>query len=451
MQGTVEYCTTSDGVRIAYSVTGTGYPLLAIPGFLESFSLDSLVSFSRDFYAKLGTRRTLIRYDMRGTGLSERAIHDMSHAKQMLDLEAVVQALHLDHFSLWASTTAGPRAIEYAARYPDRVDRLVLYGTYARGIDVMPEHAVQALMTVSRANWEMGAQVIADMSGRRNYPELTVPFADMYVKSTSGEIAAMALEAFTSTDVSAMLKDIKASALVMHRRDDPIFPFALAQGLAAGIPGAQLVPLDGNMHAPQILDADSITDRVGAFLADLEEPSPEPVDEKDAGVTPFRAILFTDLVGHTQMMHRLGDDKGRDVLREHETITRRLLKENGGAEVKTMGDGFMASFPSVTKGVECAIALQRAFDKRNLSAAEPLNVRVGLNAGEPIEEDGDLFGETVIIAARIAAMAKGSEILCSLGVRELCGGKGFLFADRGEHAMRGFEDPVRVFEISWQG
>jgi adenylate cyclase len=127
------------------------------------------------------------------------------------------------------------------------------------------------------------------------------------------------------------------------------------------------------------------------------------------------------------------------------------LKQNGGAEVKTMGDGFMASFPSVTRGVECAIALQRAFDERNVSAAEPLNVRVGLNAGEPIEEDGDLFGETVIMAARIAAMAKGGEILSSLGVRELCGGKGFLFADRGEHAMRGFEDPVRVFEISWRG
>jgi adenylate cyclase len=127
------------------------------------------------------------------------------------------------------------------------------------------------------------------------------------------------------------------------------------------------------------------------------------------------------------------------------------LKGNGGAEVKTMGDGFMASFPSVTKGVECAIALQRAFDERNVSASEPLNVRVGLNAGEPIEEDGDLFGETVIMAARSAAMAKGGEILSSLGVRELCGGKGFLFADRGEHAMRGVEDPVRVFEISWRG
>jgi adenylate cyclase len=147
------------------------------------------------------------------------------------------------------------------------------------------------------------------------------------------------------------------------------------------------------------------------------------------------------------MMRRLGDEKGRAVLREHEQVTRNVLKANGGAEVKTMGDGFMASFTSVTKAVGCAIALQRAFDERNASAPEPVTVRVGLNAGEPIQEDGDLFGETVILAARIAAQAQGGEVLASMAVRELCAGKGFLFADLGEKAMRGFEDPVRVFEV----
>jgi class 3 adenylate cyclase len=115
-----------------------------------------------------------------------------------------------------------------------------------------------------------------------------------------------------------------------------------------------------------------------------------------------RTVLFTDLVGHTEMMSRLGDAKGRDVLREHERITHETLKQHGGAEVKTMGDGFMASFGSVTMAVECGVALQRAFAERD---GEPLNVRVGLNAGEPIEEDGDLFGATVILASRIAAKA----------------------------------------------
>jgi len=172
------------------------------------------------------------------------------------------------------------------------------------------------------------------------------------------------------------------------------------------------------------------------------------------------------------MMSRLGDERGRAVLREHEAITREVLKQHGGTEVKTMGDGFMASFGSVTKAVECAIALQRAFDARNnaktpdptsgvrfqpdrggagvTTPVEPLHVRVGLNAGEPIEEDGDLFGATVILASRIAARAEGGEILVADTVRGLCSGKRFLFADRGEFVAKGFEDPVRVYEVNWR-
>ena len=114
-----------------------------------------------------------------------------------------------------------------------------------------------------------------------------------------------------------------------------------------------------------------------------------------------------------------------------------------------MGDGFMASFTSVTKSVECGIALQRAFAER--LSDEPMRVGVGLNAGEPIQEDGDLFGATVILASRIAAKAEGGEILVADTVRGLCSGKGFLFADRGEFVAKGFEEPVRVYEVSWRG
>ena len=117
-----------------------------------------------------------------------------------------------------------------------------------------------------------------------------------------------------------------------------------------------------------------------------------------------------------------------------------------------MGDGFMASFGSVTKAVECAVALQRAFEERNQQTDKPINlaVRCGLNAGEPIEEDGDLFGATVILASRIAAKAGGGEILVADTVRGLCSGKGFLFADRGEFAAKGFDEAVRVYEVQWR-
>ena len=119
-----------------------------------------------------------------------------------------------------------------------------------------------------------------------------------------------------------------------------------------------------------------------------------------------------------------------------------------------MGDGFMASFGRVTRAVECAVALQRAIEERNRGGGRrseaALHVRVGLNAGEPIEEDGDLFGATVILASRIAAKAEGGEILVADTVRGLCSGKGFLFADRGEFVAKGFEEPVRVYEVRWR-
>jgi class 3 adenylate cyclase len=160
-------------------------------------------------------------------------------------------------------------------------------------------------------------------------------------------------------------------------------------------------------------------------------------------------VLFTDLVGHTEMMQRLGDAKGRDVLRQHEQLTRATLKDHGGHEVKTMGDGFMASFGGVTAAVDCAIALQRAFVAQG-SAAERLQVRVGLNAGEPIAEDGDLFGATVILASRICQRAGAGEILVPETVRGLLTGKSFVFSDRGEFAAKGFDDAVRLYEVRWR-
>jgi class 3 adenylate cyclase len=136
-------------------------------------------------------------------------------------------------------------------------------------------------------------------------------------------------------------------------------------------------------------------------------------------------------------------------LREHEALTREALQSYGGAEVKTMGDSFMATFGSASRALECAIAIQRAFKARNEAGSEPLNVRVGLSAGEPIAEADDLFGSAVIMAARIAGQAKGGEILLANVVRELTAGKGFLFSDRGEVALRGFEDAVHIFELNW--
>jgi class 3 adenylate cyclase len=278
-------------------------------------------------------------------------------------------------------------------------------------------------------------------------PVEAVRFFVEAVKATcSPEVWATYVEREATLDISDLVPKVQAPCLVLHRKDSRLVPASAVRAFAARLPDAKLLLLSGDSSVPYV-DTEQVLKPINEFLGTSAGPTSELAEHDGAVAT----VLFTDLVGHTAMMSRLGDERGRDVLREHERITRDLLAANGGKEVKTMGDGFMASFTSVTKAVACAVALQKAFAERNEGADEPLHVRVGLNAGEPIEEDGDLFGATVILASRLAARADGGEILVSDVVRGLCSGKGFLFADRGEFLAKGFEEPVRIYEISWRG
>ncbi len=202
------------------------------------------------------------------------------------------------------------------------------------------------------------------------------------------------------------------------------------------------MPLEGKGNLFCLGDYSKILSAVDAFLGDRAQAAASR--PREGG---FRTVLFTDIVGHTEMMQRLGDARGRDVLREHERITRETLKAHGGTEIKTDGDSFMVSFGSVTSAVECAVALQRAFASRE---GEPLHVRMGLNAGEPIEDGGDLFGATVILAARIKEQAGTGEILVPETVRGLLSGKGFMFGDRGEFVPKGFDEGVRLWDVRWR-
>jgi len=248
-------------------------------------------------------------------------------------------------------------------------------------------------------------------------------------------------------DVSDAAASLRTPTLVIHGRQDTVVPFALGRRLAATIPGAKFVPHEDNSFTPW-RNVDLIGDEMRALLG-------VEAGQIASAAGDVHTILFTDVEGSTALTDRLGDAKARELLREHEGITRDALKAHGGSEVKTMGDGFMTSFGSATKALECAIAIQRAFAERNESAEEPIRVRIGLNAGEPIAEDdpggrGDLCGTAVNMAARIAAKAEAGEILASNVVRELVAGKEFLFNDRGDTELRGFEDPVRVYEVRWR-
>jgi class 3 adenylate cyclase len=176
-----------------------------------------------------------------------------------------------------------------------------------------------------------------------------------------------------------------------------------------------------------------------------ESSEPPPAE------SAFRTIFFTDIEGSTALTQRLGDSKAMDIWREHDTVVRTALKAHGGNEVKHTGDGIMASFASVARAVECAVEVLRAFAARNEHSPDtPIRVRIGLSAGEPIEENRDLFGAAVQLTARLCGQAEPECILVSNVVRELCIGRKFAFTDRGEFMAKGFEDPVRAFEVGWR-
>jgi len=442
----VRYTRTSDGVDIAYATRGSGRPLVQLPPIPMS-QIQMAMRFEEDlaWMETLGQGGMFVRYDARGTGLSDRNVSDLSLDAHLRDLEAVVAELEKP-VTLWGQLASGTIAVAYAARHPEDMSHLVLWSAWAYGVDALKSGPVRALLGLASADWQMFTETAAQALSGWLAGELAHRTAEFFREGTDPEVGRAMIEAIEHFDVHEELKDVRCPTLVLQPRH-AVFPdVSVARLLAAGIPGARLVMLEGPPALSALAEQDART--LHEFLG-VESPA-----AAGAPHSSLVTVLFTDLVGHTEMMQRLGDERGRDVLREHERITREVLKANGGTEVKTMGDGFMASFGSVTKAVECAVALQRAIEDRNgkeeMGKGTALSVRVGLNAGEPIEEDGDLFGATVILASRIAAKAEGGEILVADTVRGLCSGKGFLFADRGEFVAKGIEEPVRVYEVSWR-
>ncbi len=439
----IQYAKTEDGVSIAYWKVGKGLPLVmtgAVAGALSDAPLPEYAAFLEGLASKF----EVVRYDHRGFGLSDRAVADYSLHALVRDLEAVVSRLTCDSFHLFSGFQLGPVAIAFAARHPERVSRLLLWCTWAQGTSAYRSPIARAVVALRDSEWEdfteastrlligepEGDTVRRIASGMRNYV------------TREGWLAFA--EAARQYDVADVLSEVQAPTLVLHRRQARFPELETARDLTSRIPEARLVVLEGQSVVPAVGDVEPLLAAINDFLGEGEEPPPALAKED------VHTILFTDVEASTSLTQRLGDEKARDILRSHERIVREALRSHGGSEVKTMGDGFMASFSSATRALECAIAIQRSFQEHNEAEEEPIHVRVGLNAGEPIAEEEDLFGTAVIVAARIAAKAAGGEILAANVVRELAAGKGFLFSDRGDTALRGFQDPVRLFEVRWR-
>jgi class 3 adenylate cyclase len=456
MEQRIQFCTTPEGIRIAHAVHGEGYPLISISGWTSHIELmwESNEAYREGVLGAVARGYQRIIYDKRGTGLSTRPVEDLSTEAQVGDLEALVAQLKLKKFALYGYSEGGPIAIAYAAAHPRQVSHLVLQGTYPLGSALSKPEAQRAMLALVRAEWGVGSMTLANLFMNGASQEEIDGFQRFQRKAASAEEAASMLEADYARDVTGLLGDITAPTLVLHGTKDRAIPIAAGRDIAAGIKGARFVTYDG-AHVPTGAARDEVSEKMFAFLDEHREQKksrakPKPVQEPHSGLV---TIMFTDIEGSTSMTQRLGDAGAQDLLRTHNALLRDALKEYGGREIKHTGDGIMASFPLASSALDCAIAVQRAFAAHNDEHAEAaVRVRIGLNAGEPVAEDdpggrGDLFGTSVQLAARVCAKAEPGQVLASNVVRELAAGKGHLFADQGDVVLRGFEDPVRLYEV----
>jgi pimeloyl-ACP methyl ester carboxylesterase len=430
----------SGGVNIAYQVTGEGpFDLVLVPGWVSHVeNAWEEPSFAR-FLHRLASFCRLILLDRRGTGLSDPVAALPTLEQRMDDVRAVMDAAGSKKAALFGISEGGPMCILFAATYPERTSALVLYGTFARGLNdpeypwgATPDRVERFLERIDR-EWGTG------MTARIFAPSIAQD--DRQVQSwgrferlaVSPGSARTLIHMAMNFDVRHVLPVIRVSTLVLHRSGDRVTRVGNARYMAEHIQGAKYVELLGEDHFPWTGDADAVLDEVEEFLTGARH-----VPELDRMLA---TVLFTDIVGSTEQAVELGDHQWRDLLEQHHSLVRSELNRFRGQEIDTAGDGFFATFDGPARGIRCACAI------RDSVANLGITIRAGLHTGE-CEMMGDKIGGIAVhIGARVMAKAGPGEVLVSSTVKDLVAGSGLQFNDRGEHTLKGIPDEWRLFIV----
>jgi class 3 adenylate cyclase len=427
----------SGTVNIAYQVTGEGpFDLVLVPGFFSHLEIDAEYPPSAHLYERLASFARLIRFDKRGTGLSDRGVGLPDFETRMDDVRAVMDAAESESAALFGYSEGGPLCILFAATYPDRVRSLVLYGTYAKRShpdDDYPwaprQEERDQIARELEATWGEDVDLStmwpsADPAG--------VAWAGRRGRAAVSPGGARDLILMNSrADVRELLSSVQCSTLVLHRTGDRDSRPAEGRYIADRIPGARFVELAGDDHVPWF-DPDQIVDEIEEFLTGVRATV--------ASTRVLATILFTDLVGSTEKVRSLGDASWSSVIDAHHAAIRGELLRFSGEEVDTAGDGFLALFDGPARAIRCGLAIRHALGPLGL------DVRVGAHTGEVERRSGDKpRGIAVHLGARIMALAQAGEVLVSATTRDLVAGSGLEFEDRGVHELKGIDEPRRVF------
>jgi class 3 adenylate cyclase len=430
-------------VSLAYDVVGEGErDILVTFGWIGSFQSALEHPAHARWLQRLATFGRVIMWDKRGTGLSERVPADLlpTLEERMDDMRVVMDAAGSERAAAVGISEGASLSAVFAASHPDRVESLVLVGGFARMLEdegydwaPSPETAEDFRRRVGQS-WgdnasllKLWAPSVADDPVDQEHWNRTMVFGGTPATATAW------LEMVAATDIRATLPAINVPTLVLHRADDRIVPVEHARYLAEHIPEARYVELPGADHLWWI-QGDDILDEIETFLTGATTAyEPDRV---------LATVMFTDIVESTKRAAELGDRRWRDLSDAHNRAVRRLLERYRGREVKTLGDGFLATFDGPGRAIRCARELREAV--RSVG----LEVRSGLHTGEVELTGDDITGIAVNIGARVGAQASANEVLVSQTVKDLVAGSGLDFDDRGEHDLKGVPGPWRLWSLA---
>lgn len=435
MQPDTRYAKSGD-VHIAYQVFGEGpINLVLASPFVSNVEHWWDEPDVARWLLRLASFARVVMLDKRGTGMSDRVAELPGLDERMDDLRAVMDAAGMEKAALLGISEGGPLCALFAATYPERCTALVLYGSFARFASWFPtEEALAEFFSYVDQAWGSGGSLPMFAPSRENDPAFQRWWGRFERLGASPAAASALMRMNSQIDISGIVSTIRVPTLVIHRIEDVTINVEGGRYLAAHIPGARYIELPGKDHIPFVGDnAFEIVDAIEEFLTGAR--APVPVDRVLA------TVLFTDIVGSTEKAAALGDHRWRDLLDNHHATIRSNLARFRGHEVKTTGDGILATFDGPARGVRCACAI--AGEIRRLG----IEVRAGLHTGECEMFDDDVGGIAVHIGARVTALAGAGEVLVSSTVKDLVAGSGLRFGDRGSQSLKGVPGEWHIFAV----
>jgi pimeloyl-ACP methyl ester carboxylesterase len=434
----------SGEVNIAYQVLGDGpLDLVFVHGWVQSFDAQWEIEPMRRFYQRLASFSRLIVFDKRGVGLSDRvAIDDLPTLEmRMDDMRAVMDAVGVERAAVLGHSEGGSMCALFAATYPERTQALVMVGSVARtrwATDYPIGAADEEIDELERSilgGWgvDLVRLLLQDFAPSVADDEEMVRAHTRAALRAASPVAAAALTRMSAmVDVRRVLPAIQAPTLVLHRKDERLAEASRYVGQR--ISGAKIVELPGADHMPWLGDQEPVLAEIEEFLTGVRpHPSLDRV---------LATVLFTDIVGSTELAADLGDRRFRELLEQHNVLVRRELSRFRGRELNTAGDGFLATFDGPARAVACAVSI------RDGARSLGLQIRFGLHTGELELAGAEIGGIAVHTGARVAAQAGPGEVLASSTVRDLVAGSGLEFEDRGSHELKGVPGEWRLYAVS---